>query len=102
MDIKSIIGIIVVAALVIGFIIWLVWQLKKNGLKGFTINMIVKAEDMFNKGDNEQKISFVINKIISVIPLPFSLFITEKMVRNFVQKVFDDVKTALDFKPKEG
>ena len=29
------------------------------------------------------------------------VFITEDMVKNFIQKVFDSVKTALDYTPKK-
>lgn len=82
----------------LGVIIYIVWQIKKNGLRGAVVNLIVKAEDMYNKGDNEGKINYVIDKVIALIPAPFSLFITREVVRDFIQKIFDEVKEALDYK----
>ena len=37
------IGIVIVVLVVIAFIIWLAWQIKKKGLKQFAAEMIVKA-----------------------------------------------------------
>lgn len=101
MEIQTIISIIIVALLVIAFIIWLVWQIKKKGLKQFATEMIVKAEDMYEQGQNSEKLNFVIDKVIDMLPGVLQFFITREAVKNFVQSVFDTVKKALDYVPKK-
>ena len=101
MDPKQIIGIIVAVILVIGFIVYIAWQIKKKGLRQFAVDFIVKAEDMYNKGDNEEKLNYVIDKVIALIPAPLNFFITRETVKAFVQSVFDSVKKALDYVPNK-
>lgn len=101
MEAQTIIGIVIVALVVIAFIVWVVWQIKKKGLKEFATEMIVKAEDMFKKGENTQKLNYVIDKVIDMLPKPLQFFITREAVQNFVQSVFDTVKKALDYVPKK-
>lgn len=88
----------IIALFFIATIIYIVWQIKKNGLRGAVVNLIVKAEDVYNKGDNEEKINYVIDKVIALLPMPFSLLITRTTIRKFIQKVFDETKKALDYK----
>ena len=101
MDAKQIIGIVIAIVLIVGFVLYITWQIKKKGLKQFAVDFIVKAEDMYNKGDNEQKLNYVIDKIIAMIPVPLNFFITREAVKAFVQSVFDSVKKALDYVPKK-
>lgn len=101
MEASTIIGIVIVAILVIAFVIWLVWQIKKKGLKEFATEMIVKAEDMFEQGENQEKLNYVIDKVIAMLPTPLQFFITRDAVKSFVQSVFDTVKKALDYVPKK-
>ena len=101
MEASTIISIVIVAILVIVFIIWLVWQIKKKGLKQFATEMIVKAEDMYEQGQNSEKLNFVIDKVIDMLPGVLQFFITRNAVKNFVQNVFDTVKKALDYVPKK-
>ena len=102
MDAKTITEIAIVMIAILAFIMYLVWQIKKKGLRQTAINLIVRAENMYKKGDNEKKINYVIDKIIVVIPAPLSFFITREAVREFIQTIFDEVKKALDYVPKEG
>ena len=101
MDAKQIIGIVIAVALIVAFIIYIAWQIKKKGLRQFAVDFIVKAEDMFNQGDNEGKLNYVIDKVIGLIPAPLSFFITREAVKAFVQSVFDSVKKALDYVPSK-
>ena len=101
MDIQTIISVVTIALMVIAFFIYIALQIKMNGLKDFATQMIVKAEDMYKKGQNDEKFNYVVEKVIAMIPMPLQLFITEDMVKNFIQKVFDSVKTALDYTPKK-
>lgn len=89
---------IIIALFFIAAIIYIAWQIKKNGLRGTVVELIVKAEDVYKKGDNEGKINYVIDKVLALIPMPLSLLITRETIKNFIQKVFDETKKALDYK----
>ena len=98
----TIIEIAIVVSAILAFILYLVWQIKKKGLRATAVDLIVKAEEMFRQGDNENKLNYVIDKIISItIPKPLSLFITRDSVKSFVQSVFDETKKALDYVPRK-
>lgn len=102
MDSITIIEIAIVVIAILAFVLYLVWQIKKKGLRQTVISLIVKAEDMFKQGEDEKKINYVIDKIIELMPAPLSFFITREAVREFIQTIFDEVKKALDYVPKEG
>lgn len=97
----TIIEIAIVVIAILAFILYLVWQIKKKGLRATAVDLIVKAEDMFKQGDNENKLNYVIDKIIAIIPMPLGLFITREAVREFIQTIFDEVKKALDYVPRK-
>lgn len=101
MEAQAVISIIVVVLIVVAFIIWLAWQIKKKGLREFATEMIVKAEDMYQQGENQEKLNYVIDKVIGMLPKPLQFFITREAVNNFVQSVFATVKKALDYVPKK-
>lgn len=102
MDPVTIIEIAIVVIAILAFILYLVWQIKKKGLRATAVDLIVKAEEMFRQGDNENKLNYVIDKIISItIPKPLSLFITRDSLKSFVQSVFDETKKALDYVPRK-
>lgn len=101
MDAKTITEIAIIVIAILAFIMYLVWQIKKKGLRQTAISLIVKAENMYKKGENEQKINYVIDKIIVLIPAPLSFFITREAVRGFIQAIFDEVKKSLDYVPKK-
>lgn len=106
MNTQLIIQICVVAALVIGFIIWIAWQIKKKGLKEFAIDMIIKAEDMYEQGQNNEKMQYVIDKVKTILNTTtigkvLTIFITEENIKKFIQNVFDNLKKALDYKPSK-
>jgi hypothetical protein len=102
MNPTTIIEIAIVVIAILAFILYLVWQIKKKGLRATAVDLIVKAEDMFRQGDNENKLNYVIDKIISIIiPKPLRLFITRDSVKSFVQSVFDETKKALDYVPRK-
>ncbi len=102
MEVSTIIEIAIVVIAILAFILYLVWQIKKKGLRATAVDLIVKAEEMFRQGDNENKLNYVIDKIISItIPKPLSIFITRDSVKSFVQSVFDETKKALDYVPRK-
>ena len=79
-------------------LVYLFYQVKKNGLRATVIELIVYAEKMFEKGENIQKFAYVVDKSIQMLPVPIRFFITVESVEKFVQLVFDEVKEALDYK----
>lgn len=103
---QEIIGIIVAVLTVVCVILYITWQIKKKGLKGFAIDMIIKAEKMYKKGQNSEKMKYVINATRSFLKTTkigaiLSLVVTDDMIRGFVQDVFDGLKKALDYTPEK-
>lgn len=90
-------GLVIIALFFIYVIGRIAWSIKKKGLKGTVIEMIVDAEERFKQGQNSQKLNYVIDKVIAVIPMPLSLFITRDTIKKFAQKIFDEIKVALDY-----
>lgn len=95
--------VISITVIVILIAIYIIYKIKKMGVKDFAIDMIIKAEYSFKKGENEEKMNYVIDKVIGFLPGTIQLFVTRDLVRSFIQKVFDGIKKALDYEPnKEG
>lgn len=91
--------IFIISAIFIG------WQIKKKGLKDFAIDLILEAEKLYKKGQNDEKMAFVILTIREGIEKTVAgkilmNFITDEMIQNFIQSVFDGLKKALDYKPE--
>ena len=66
-------------------------KVRETVYKGFIV-----AEHEFMYGDNEDKFNYVVDLAKSSIPLPFSLFITDKLLREVIQLWFDLCKDLLD------
>lgn len=99
MDTLSIIVLVVAIIIMVGS---LYYQIKKNGLKGTAIELIVYAERMIGSGKGEEKMNYVIDKFISFLPMPFRLLFTREMIRNFIQEVFDEIKDVLEYQSAGG
>lgn len=104
MNTQLIISIVTVIIVVVAFFIWLAWQIKKNGLRRFTIEMITRAEEVFEKGRNSDKMQYVIGSIKTALGMTklgkiLSIFVTDENIEKFIQNVFDEVKKALDYTP---
>ena len=91
---ENIVIICVLVAFAIMTISLIVYNIKKLGLRQFAINLISQAENMAVQ--NSEKMDYCIDQLIKIIPAPINLFITRDMVRMFIQKVFDEIKIALD------
>lgn len=101
METLSIIVIVVAIIILIGLIgLKLYSAIKLKGLRQTAIELIVKAEEMFEKGKNSEKFQSVVEGILDCIPAPLKLFINENTIELFVQTVFDSIKSALDVQPK--
>ena len=101
METLSIIVIVVAMLILVGLIgLKLYSSIKLKGLRQTAIDLIVKAEEMFDKGMNDEKFQSVVEGIIECLPAPVKLFINENTIKLFVQTVFDSIKSALDVQPK--
>ena len=95
---NEILCIIILVLACIAILGYLYWMIKKNGLIPVVVKMIVAAEDQFEKGANQEKINYVIDSLLEFLPKILRCFITRENVKSFVQKVFDSVKEALDYR----
>lgn len=106
MNAQQIIGIVIAVVLVIAFIIYIAWQIKKKGLRQFAIDMILQAEEEFAKGQNKEKMEHVIIAIKTMLATNtvgriLSIFLTDENIEKFIQSVFDSIKKVLDYAPKK-
>lgn len=99
MDVLNIIVLVVAIIIMLGS---LYYQIKKNGLKGTAIELIVYAEQVIGSGKGEEKMNYVIDKFIAYLPMPFRLLLTREMVKNFIQEVFDEIKDVLEYQSAGG
>lgn len=94
MDLLQITMIIIAVLIVTIYLIWLIY---KNGLKSVIIHLIVEAETLLE--DNRDKFNTVVNGVLVRLPIPFNL-IPVRFIEKLVQKIFDEVKICLDYRPE--
>ena len=96
------IAVIVVVGLIILAVLGLKLysSIKLKGLRQTAIDLIVYAEEAFDKGMNNEKFQMVVQGIINCLPPVATVFINETTIKMFVQAVFDSIKSALDAQPK--
>lgn len=107
MNAQLIIEIVIVALAVIAGLLYIVWQIKKKGLREFAIDMILEAEEKIEQGRNSDKMKYVIASIksflaTSKIGIFLSIFITDENIEKFIQEIFDGLKKALDYVPNKN
>ena len=95
----DIMQIILLAVIVIITVFLIIWKIYKDGLRKTVIDLIVRVEETLE--DNEEKFNTVVMGILSKLPFPFNILISTSSVEKFVQKVFDEVKVALDYTKKQ-
>ena len=88
--------ILIIAILIIG--LFIAWQIYKNGLKPTIRSLIVEAERLLE--DNQDKFNSVVNGVIVRLPIPFNL-IPISFIEKLCQKIFDEVKICLDYRPEK-
>ena len=94
----NLLEIVIVTILAIIAIVYVIWQIRKKRLRGFVVEAIVQAEEKYLKGENTEKMDFVVSTLQTVIPMPFKIFITKDNLQSFAQNIFDEIKIALDHK----
>ena len=96
---NPVVAFIFIAIVLVGIIYLLVKKLQNMGLekiRATVYNAFIEAEHNFQYGDNEQKFEYVVNLARSHLPIPFSMFITQDLLKKVVQLWFDLVKDLLD------
>ena len=101
METLSIVVIVIVMVLFLSFVgLKLYGSIKLKGLRQTAIDLIVEAENAYEKGKNDEKFQAVFNGIINALPAPAKFFLNESTINYFIQSVFNSIKTALDNQPK--
>ena len=98
MDTNTMCIIILILACV-SILVYLLYRIKKDGLRATVIDLIVYAEAELGSGKGKEKMDYVIDQLVKHIPAPFCLFITTSSIKRFAQEVFDQVKRCLDYRP---
>lgn len=102
METLSIIVIVIIMILFLGFIGFKLYSnIKLKGLRQTAIDLIVEAENAYEKGKNNEKFQVVFKGLINVLPAYARVFLTEETINFFIQSVFDSIKIALDNNPQE-
>lgn len=96
METIQIIAIVVIAVVAI---LYIAWRIYKNGLRQTAIDFIVQAERTYDNGGTKK--TFVIESLQKTLPFPFSVIISEKVIDDFMEKVFEEIKEALHYKKEE-
>lgn len=94
--IVAVVFIVVVVAVLLLIAIKALQTIGMEKIRGIVYKGFATAEDEFQHGDNYEKFEYVISIARSAIPLPFSLFITESLLRRIIQTWFDLCKDLLD------
>lgn len=101
MNTLSIITIVICLIALLGIIAFKLYSsIKLKGLRQTAIDLIVEAENVYEKGKNNEKFKLVFDGIINSLPAPAKMFLNESTINYFIQTVFDSVKAALDNQTK--
>lgn len=92
---------LIVVLFFIATIIYVAWQIKKKGLRQTAIDFIVEAEKIYDSESGQTKKEYVIKRIYDIVPPIFKIFVTEENIDRLVQKIFDEIKKALDYVPEK-
>ncbi len=90
---------IFIVFILIGLFYLIIKKLQNIGLekiRAVVYKAFVKAEHIFQYGDNYQKFDYVVSLARSHLPKPFSMLITEDLLRSVIQLWFDLCKDLLD------
>lgn len=89
----------IIAVAIILAIVFLFYQIRKFGPRDVAIKIIVEAEKkgFIEKLTGSEKFNYVFDKFYNLLPNFIKFFITKENVIKFIQKVFDEIKIALDY-----
>lgn len=96
---------LILVLVVIGFIIYLIYLSKKKGLRQVALEAILIAEEKWNTTTGKERLQIAVNYVYDYIPSYVKIFLSKellnKILADFIQKVFDEVKKVLDFQKVE-
>jgi hypothetical protein len=72
-------------------------SVKNKGLRQVVIDLIVEAEKAFEYGKNSEKFNYVFENFYNSLPTLLKFLLTKNNIISFIQKVFDEIKIALDY-----
>lgn len=96
---------LILVLVVIGFIIYLIYLSKKKGLRQVALEAILIAEEKWNTTTGKERLQIAVDYVYNYIPSYVKIFLSKellnKILTDFIQKVFDEVKKVLDFQKVE-
>lgn len=96
---------LILVLVVIGFIIYLIYLSKKKGLRQVALEAILIAEEKWNTTTGKERLQIAVDYVYDYIPSYVKIFLSKellnKILADFIQKVFDEVKKVLDFQKVE-
>ena len=96
---------LIIVLVVIGFIIYLIYLSKKKGLRQVALEAILIAEEKWNTTTGKERLQIAVDYVYDYIPSYVKIFLSKellnKILADFIQKVFDEVKKVLDFQKVE-
>ena len=81
----------------LSILFYLIYRIRKEGLRRVAMDLILDAEKNFEKGENKEKMEYVIENLLYFIPKPMKIFLTPENIENFIQYIFDEIKAILDY-----
>ena len=96
---------LILVLVVIGFIIYLIYLSKKKGLRQVALEAILIAEEKWNTTTGKERLQIAVDYVYDYIPSYVKIFLSKELLNkilvDFIQKVFDEVKKVLDFQKVE-
>ena len=95
--------------IIVTFIIYVLYQVKKNGLRETVLEAILKAEEHYYSTTGKERFEIAFNYVYDLIPTAWKVILPKELLKKFldnlIQSTFDEVKDLLDFEKaslKEG
>ena len=94
--------VIAVIAIIIGVIVYLC---KKLGLRQVALKAILFAEEQYNSTSGQERMQIAVDYVYQNLPSFITSIIPKdflhKILSNFIQTIFDEVKQILDYQKQE-
>lgn len=92
---------LIVTIVVLCFIIWIIYLCKRKGLKETALNAILEAENHYHTTTGQERLDLAVDYMYKALPAAVTMFLSkealETVLAKFIQKVFDEIKKALDY-----
>ncbi len=102
---NNLLEVVIVILIVVAFIIYLFYCIKKEGLRKVAIKSILEAEKLYNSTTGKERLSYAVDYVYNYLPsyvkLLFPKIVLEESLQRFIQTMFDQVKDLLDYEKGE-